>query len=190
MTGGTVLVDGPTSNGDGALDYDHTATITGGTLVAAGSSGMVQAITANDNKSTLNLYFTEIQKANTLISITDESGKLICAYKPTKDFQNIVISNSNILKNRKYTVSVGGTITGECANGYYSSGTRTGAEKLCTFTPTSNITSITDTGEVRAERGTDGGLGGPRGEDRENNSEMKNKEAKENSTETTTNQTK
>ena len=32
-------------------------------LVAAGSSGMVQAITANDNKSTLNLYFTEIQKA-------------------------------------------------------------------------------------------------------------------------------
>lgn len=62
MTGGTVLVDGPTSNGDGALDYDHTATITGGTLVAAGSSGMVQAITANDNKSTLNLYFTEIQK--------------------------------------------------------------------------------------------------------------------------------
>lgn len=39
--------------------------------------------------------------------------------------------------------------------------TITGAEKLCTFTPTSNITSITDTGEVRAERGTDGGLGGP-----------------------------
>ena len=97
---------------------------------------------------------------------------------------------SNILKNRKYTVSVGGTITGECANGYYSSGTITGAEKLCTFTPTSNITSITDTGEVRAERGTDGGLGGPRGENRENNSGMKNKEAKENSTETTTNQTK
>lgn len=151
---------------------------------------MVQAITANDNKSTLNLYFTEIQKANTLISITDESGKLICAYKPTKDFQNIVISNSNILKNKKYTVSVGGTITGECANGYYSSGTITGAEKLCAFTPTSNITSITDTGEVRAERGTDGGFGGPRGENRENNSGMKNKEAKENSTETTTNQTK
>ena len=190
ITGGTVLVDGPTSNGDGALDYDHTATITGGTLVAAGSSGMVQAITANDNKSTLNLYFTETQKANTLISITDESGKLICVYKPTKDFQNIVISNSNILKNKKYTVSVGGTITGECANGYYSSGTITDAEKLCTFTPTSNITSITDTGEVRAERGTDGGFGGPRGENRENNGVIKNKEVKENSTETTTNQAK
>lgn len=56
-------------------------------LLLPGSSGMVQAITANDNKSTLNLYFTETQKANTLISITDESGKLICAYNLQKDFQ-------------------------------------------------------------------------------------------------------
>lgn len=190
MTGGTVLVDGPTSNGDGALDYDHTANITGGTLVAAGSSGMVQAITASDNKSTLNLYFTETQKANTLVSITDESGNLVCAYKPTKDFQNIVIYNSDILKNKKYTVSVGGTITGESVNGYYESGTVTGAEKLCTFTPTSSITSITDTGEARAERGTDGGFGGPRGEKRENFDGTKNKENKEGSTETTTSQAK
>ena len=36
---------------------------------------------------------------------TDESGNLVCAYKPTKDFQNIVIYNSDILKNKKYTVS-------------------------------------------------------------------------------------
>lgn len=190
MTGGIVLVDGPTSNGDGALDYDNTATITGGTLVAAGSSGMAQAITANDNKSTLNLYFTETQKANTLVSITDESGNLICAYKPTKDFQNIVISNENILKNKKYTVSVGGTIIGESVNGYYSSGKINDAEKLCTFTPSSNVTSITDTGEARAERGTDGGFGGPRGENRENFGGMKNRETKENSTEVTTNSDK
>ena len=31
MSGGTVLVDGPTSSGDGALDCDYTANITGGT---------------------------------------------------------------------------------------------------------------------------------------------------------------
>lgn len=190
MSGGTVLVDGPTSNGDGALDYDYTANITGGTLVTAGSSGMVQAITASDNKSTLNLYFTETQKANTLVSITDESGNLVCAYKPTKDFQNIVIYNSDILKNKKYTVSVGGTITGESVNGYYESGTVTDAEKLCTFTPISSITSITDTGEARAERGTDGGFGGPRGEKRENFDGTKNKENKDSSTETTTSQAK
>ena len=52
------------------------------------------------------------------------------------------------MKNKKYTVSVGGTITGESVNGYYESGTVTDAEKLCTFTPISSITSITDTGEV------------------------------------------
>ncbi|MCM3627810.1 carbohydrate-binding domain-containing protein [Paenibacillus glycanilyticus] len=41
MTGGNVMVNGPTMNGNGALDYDGTFNMTGGTLVPAGSSGMV-----------------------------------------------------------------------------------------------------------------------------------------------------
>lgn len=35
-------VSGPTSDGDGALDYAGTGTITGGALIAAGSTGMAQ----------------------------------------------------------------------------------------------------------------------------------------------------
>ena len=42
MVGGTVLVNGPTNNGNGSLDYDETFDISGGTLVAAGSAGMAQ----------------------------------------------------------------------------------------------------------------------------------------------------
>ncbi|RYD04943.1 hypothetical protein N752_12205 [Desulforamulus aquiferis] len=42
MDGGTVLVNGPTNNGNGPLDHDRMAEITGGTLVAAGSSGMAR----------------------------------------------------------------------------------------------------------------------------------------------------
>lgn len=43
VTGGTTIVYGPTSDGDGALDYDGGATVTGGTLAAIGSAGMTQA---------------------------------------------------------------------------------------------------------------------------------------------------
>ncbi|MFT9497334.1 carbohydrate-binding domain-containing protein, partial [Anaerosolibacter sp.] len=43
MSGGTVLVNGPTAGNNGALDYDRTFEMTGGFLIAAGSSGMAQA---------------------------------------------------------------------------------------------------------------------------------------------------
>ena len=42
IEGGEIYVNGPTNDGNGALDYDGTATISGGTFVAVGSSGMVQ----------------------------------------------------------------------------------------------------------------------------------------------------
>ena len=43
QTNGTVLVDGPISSGNGALDYDTSFKISGGILIAVGSSGMAQA---------------------------------------------------------------------------------------------------------------------------------------------------
>ena len=42
VSGGEIYVSGPTSDGDSALDYDGAATVTGGTIVAAGYSGMAQ----------------------------------------------------------------------------------------------------------------------------------------------------
>lgn len=42
MSGGVVIVNGPTENMNGALDYDGSFLISGGTLVAAGSAGMAQ----------------------------------------------------------------------------------------------------------------------------------------------------
>ena len=40
MSGGELYVNGPESGGDGALDYDGSFTLTGGTVVAVGSAGM------------------------------------------------------------------------------------------------------------------------------------------------------
>ena len=44
MTGGELYVNGPQSGGDGALDYDGSFTLTGGTVVAVGSAGMAQGV--------------------------------------------------------------------------------------------------------------------------------------------------
>ena len=45
VTGGVLLVSGPTSDGDGAFDYDGSATISGGTVLMVGSTGMAQSFT-------------------------------------------------------------------------------------------------------------------------------------------------
>ena len=44
MTGGELYVNGPESGGDGALDYDGSFTLTGGTVAAVGSAGMAQGV--------------------------------------------------------------------------------------------------------------------------------------------------
>ena len=43
MTGGVVVVNGPTEQMNGALDHDASFNMTGGTIVATGSSGMAMA---------------------------------------------------------------------------------------------------------------------------------------------------
>ena len=41
ISGGTVVVNGPTNSGNGALDVNGELAVTGGTVAAAGSAGMV-----------------------------------------------------------------------------------------------------------------------------------------------------
>ena len=63
------------SDGDSALDYDSTATVTGGTVVAAGYSGMAQNFGANSTQGSILLT---CQSASTeTIRVTDASGNVL-----------------------------------------------------------------------------------------------------------------
>lgn len=90
MTGGEVYVDGPTGSGNGALDYGLNFRMTGGTLIAAGSSGMAQSVTP-DGCYAVMINFTSSQKAGTKITLTDKGNKEAVSYTPSKTFSNIVI---------------------------------------------------------------------------------------------------
>ncbi len=50
MTGGTVIVSGPTDNGNGPMDYNSGFQMKGGFLLAVGSSGMAQNIGSNSTQ--------------------------------------------------------------------------------------------------------------------------------------------
>ncbi len=145
MKNGTLIVNGPTSNGDGSLDYDGTFDISGGILVAAGSSGMAQTPSDSSSQNVLNISLTS-QEANTLVNIQAENGMEILTFAPSKSYQSVIVSTPNIKSNENYYVSVGGSSIGDFKdglylNGKYSSGTKVGNGKISNI-----ITNITQDG--------------------------------------------
>lgn len=159
MVGGTVLVNGPTNNGNGSLDYDETFDISGGTLVAAGSAGMAQMPSDSSSQKILNLSLTS-QEANTVVNIKSSDGKNILTYSPSKNYSSVIVSTPDIKDNTKYTVSVGGTAKGEAKDGLYSDGNYSGGTEVGSETISSTITNITQEGASTNSMGGHGGQGG------------------------------
>lgn len=162
MVGGTVLVDGPTNNGNGSLDYDETFDISGGTLVAAGSAGMAQVPSDSSSQEILNINLTS-QESNTVVNIKSSDGKNILTYSPSKNYSSVIVSTPDIKDNTKYTVSVGGTAKGEAKDGLYSDGNYSGGTEVGSETTSSIITNIIQEGASTSSMRGHGGQGRPSG---------------------------
>ncbi|MCX6032493.1 MAG: carbohydrate-binding domain-containing protein [Chloroflexi bacterium] len=156
MTGGTVIVNGPTSNNNGALDHAGFK-ITGGFLVAAGSAGMAQAPDTSSTQYSLIYNFASAQAAGTLVHIETKDGKALLTFAPAKTYQSIVISSPEIKNGSTYVVYSGGRATGTVADSLYSDGTYTAGTQVASYT----ISSIV-TGAGAGMGGMPGGRGGTR----------------------------
>jgi len=158
MTGGVVIVNGPTGNNNGAMDYTSAFNITGGFLLAVGSSGMAQAPSESSTQYSVMYNFTSPQAAGTLVHIETEDGEPVLTFAPKKDYQSVVLSSSNLENGVTYTVYTGGSSTGTVADGLYAGGTYTGGTQVTSFTISSMVTSAGASGG-----GFRGGPGGPGG---------------------------
>lgn len=109
VSGGEIYVSGPTSDGDSAIDYDGTATVTGGTVVAAGYSGMAQNFSADSTQGSILLT---CQSASTeTIRVTDASGNVLVEFTPAKAYTCVVVSTPALTQGSTYTVTMGGQNT-------------------------------------------------------------------------------
>lgn len=100
MSGGTLLVHGPTSNNNGALDYDGFFNITGGLLVAAGSAGMAQAPGTGSKQNVLLINFSAVKKAGTLCRIQSTDSQEIVTFIPSRNYQSLVYSSPTLARGR------------------------------------------------------------------------------------------
>lgn len=147
MSGGTVLVNGPVMGGNGALDYDISFDITGGILVAAGTSDMAEAPSDSSSQAALSFFFNSSQAAGTLINVQAEDGSEIITFAPAKAFSSIVISTPNLQQGSNYNVSSGGSHSGSESDGLYSDdGSYSDGTLLTEISLSSIITIIDETG--------------------------------------------
>jgi len=142
MTNGLVIVNGPTERMNGALDFDAAFNITGGTLIAAGSSGMAQTAGDAASQNSILVYFGKTLPGGTLIHIQNSAGKNLLTFAPTKDFQSLAFSAPELARGETYTIYTGGSATGTATNGLYTDGVYTPGAEFATFTISQPITVI------------------------------------------------
>ncbi len=148
MSGGTVVVSGPTNNWNGALDYDGVFEMSGGFLAAAGSSGMAQAPSEQSKQYSVIMNYSNVQQAGTLVHLEDSEGKTILTYAPDKEYQSVVICSPELKKDKKYTLYTGGTSTGSVSDGLYTNGAYKNGTKVVDFTISKAVTWMSETGET------------------------------------------
>ena len=108
VTGGTVTVCGPTSGGDGTLDYSGDGIITGGTVVALGSQSMAQNFDANSTQASVLVNFDNAIAAGAVVTVQDEDGNEILRVTGTKQAQCMVISSPDLAVGKTYTILADG----------------------------------------------------------------------------------
>ena len=105
ITGGTTYVDGPTNNGNGAIDIgdggSYVFEVTGGTLIAVGTSGMAISPTSGSTVTSVLINTTQAYNGDiTLGSIT---------YSPSKAYNSILICSNELKVGNTYTLKINNT---------------------------------------------------------------------------------
>ena len=142
ISGGTLLVSGPTDNGNGAFDYDGEATVSGGTVILCGSSGMAQGFSDKSEQTSFMYSLDSSASAGSSVALTDEKGNVLASFIPAKQYNNVVISTPSLKSGSSYKLVIGGTVSGADKNGFASSGSVSSAAQTLDIKLTGTTTTI------------------------------------------------
>ena len=150
---------GPISRGNGALDYNGDFVQSGGLLVAAGSSGMVQGPGASSSTLSVQIFLTS-QAAGTLVQVVGANGEEVVAFRPVKAFSSIVLALPEFETGKTYKVYVGGNSAGEEVGGMVTDGSASGGTEVLSFEIAGAVTQAVQEGASAGGMGGMGGMGG------------------------------
>lgn len=135
MNDGTVIVNGPTDSMNGTLDYDSTFNINGGTLIGVGSSGM--AMTPSSSSAQSFLFTSSLPlSADEAIQITGPDGEVILTFEASTTAQSLVFSSPDLVNGSAYTITTGGTVSGDSTTGIYEDSSFSGGSSTVEISAT------------------------------------------------------
>ena len=109
INGGEVYIDGPSDNGNSAIDYGEKSSfyINGGTVVAVGSSGMAEDV-STDSKQQVAFVKLDSQVDAGDVILKDADGNEIISYTVQKKYDCVIISTADLKAGQIYTLSASG----------------------------------------------------------------------------------
>jgi hypothetical protein len=146
MTDGLVLINGPTQNMNGALDYMAGFKISGGFLVAVGSAGMAMAPDQTSSQNSILINLSSAQPAGTVIHIENSSAENLLTFEPAKPYQSIAFSSPQLINGETYQIYLGGSANGTTAGGLYLDGTYTHGKEYAAIDLTGVVTLVGNAG--------------------------------------------
>lgn len=108
INGGTVLVNGPGDGANSALDYEFSATVSGGTVLMVGAAGMGESFTGGTQP--FMSVMTNGQAGQT-VSVVDAQGNVLVSLDAVKSFGQVLASTPEMTEGATYSVVVGDTTT-------------------------------------------------------------------------------
>ena len=110
INGGEVYVDGPSDNGNSAIDYGEKSSfyINGGIVVAVGSSGMAEDV-SSDSKQQVAFVKLDSQADAGDVILKDADGNEIISYTAQKKYDCVIISTADLKAGQTYTLSASGS---------------------------------------------------------------------------------
>lgn len=109
INGGEVYVDGPSDNGNSAIDYGEKSSfdINGGTVVAVGSSDMAEDVSSESKQQAAFVKLDSQADAGDVI-LKDADGNEIISYTVQKKYDCVIISTADLKADQIYTLSASG----------------------------------------------------------------------------------
>lgn len=129
ITGGHTVVYGPENDGNGALDYETSCSVSGGTLIASGASGMSQSTGDSSSQPGLMLYFNSYLSSGDSVILKDSSGNEIISFESDKTYNSIAVTAPEFSEGETVSVYLNGDKSGdiEIESGvYYASVSESG----------------------------------------------------------------
>lgn len=127
VTGGRLIISGPTANVNGALDVAGDFLVSGGMILGIGSSGVATGPALTSAQAAILGNFNAAQPAETIVHVVDSKGTVLASFKSPKAFASIAFSSPGIVKGQVYKLYVGGSVSGPALGGYHAKGSITGA---------------------------------------------------------------